>query len=40
MNYLPEILTFLLWPVVIVISYYLCVYAIKRFERKHRQEHS
>lgn len=30
-----QIVTFLLWPVIIALSYFLCAAAVKRFERNH-----
>lgn len=29
------VVTFLLWPVMVAISYFLCVRAVKRFDQKH-----
>lgn len=30
-----QIITFLLWPVLVALSYFLCVAAVKRFEKEH-----
>ncbi|MEA1876696.1 MAG: hypothetical protein U9N86_07515 [Bacteroidota bacterium] len=33
MEYIEEILTFLSWPLVIVVSYYLSKYALRKFDK-------
>ncbi len=33
MEYINEILTILIWPVVIVVSYYVSNYALKKFDK-------
>lgn len=33
MKYLPEIITFILWPVFIYVSFRLSIWAVKRFEK-------
>lgn len=30
-----QVITFLLWPIMIALSYFLCVAAMKRFEKEH-----
>lgn len=34
MKYLPQILTFLAWPVFIYLSYKICFLAVKKYEEK------
>lgn len=33
MKYLPEIITTIAWPVFIYLSYKLCVWAVKKYEK-------